>query len=300
MKKLKLMSLIILVPIISGVAMLVTGGRLGYPALEHVGWLMLSVGVPITMLALVVVGLVLLMTGKLDLSDDRAKATATQSDEEDEDEETDNGDDGEEDDGEQSDKIDAPKSGAEREYEQIAAINSSRGYENKMREAEYMSRHAAENYKNAPKKSKVLGWLFFGFLMTDFLLIIVFAAFRVLIGAAICFCLFGGTILISLAVNVITQKLSMRKHLTDEEIDSAIDGEVQSCTMSSSTSTGGRRYTRITSVVYRVTVKANDREYTAYSKKFYDKGDTVKLVTRGNKRLATIVDPDELEEYDEE
>ncbi len=319
MKKLRLMSLIVLVPIILGIVMLIIGSNTGNSAVAHAGSMVLSFGVPITMVILVAVGIVLMMTGKLNLSDVRAKSSDSQCDGDDEYEEE-----GEEeydtaeyenhadetrdedcdvearDEEERDDKIDAPKSGAQREYEEIAEINSSRGYASKIREAQYMTRHAAENYRNTPQKGKVLGFLLFGFLITDFIMIIVFGMLGIFVGAIVCFCLFGGTILIAIAVTVIMQKISMRKRLTDEEIDNAIDGKVRLCTMSSSTSTGGERYTRITSVVYKVIVAANDREYTAYSKKFYEAGDTVKLVTRGNKRIATIVDPEELEDSDDE
>lgn len=94
------------------------------------------------------------------------------------------------------DKREERLSAKERELGDIKDINTSYSYDNYRKRGEYMIRHTSGRYKYSPKKDKVLGWLFFGFLITDFALIPIFAILRIYIGAIVCFSLFGGTILI--------------------------------------------------------------------------------------------------------
>lgn len=279
MKKLRLISMLVFVPIVLGLGLLIGGGAAGNETAIYIGEMVVSIGIPATMFVLVVVGLVLLITGKLDLSDDKSRAKDTQSEEQDE----------------PSEKRDE-QTDREKEYTQLAEINSSRGYRNRDKRAEYMARHTSNAYKNSTTKSKVLGWMFFGFLMTDFAMIMVFAFLRIFVGAIVYFCLFGGTILISLFVTVIRQKLSMsgvRRHKNSE----VFDGVVKLCTLSSTTSTGGRTQ-RINKVVYMVTIISDETEYTAYTQDFYEPGDKIKFWKIG-KRLATIIDEDKLEQLAE-
>ena len=280
MKKLRLMSLIVLIPIVLGIVMLIVGSVMDNETARYVGVLSLSAGVPATMFVLVVVGLVLMMTGRLNLSDSKSNTTSTQS------EET-----------QQPSEEKQQQSEREKEYLQLADINTSRRYESKIKEAEYISRHTSEAYKNSTVKQKILGWLFFGCLIGDFALIVVFGMLRIWIGAIVCFCLFGGTILISLLVTVIRQKISM-SGVGKRKKGEVLDGVVKSCTLSSTTSTGSNTV-RIAKVVYAVTVTVNENEYTAYSEDFYEKGENIKICRIG-KRLATILDDEELEELEDD
>lgn len=338
MKKLRLMSMLVFVPIVSGILLLILGSAIDNSDVEYAGMLMLSAGVPVTMFILVVVGLVLMMTGKLDLSEKTTETVKNMikeamDDKVDNPENPDNSDDDEwedydadkesernayvnndsvskavgsvysaaaDDDDDDWEDYDAdskvkPQSEREKEYAQIADVNSSYGYSSKIKEAEYISRHSANIYKNSSPKQKALGWLFFGFLMTDFALIMVFGFLGIFVGAIVCFCLFGGTILLAILITVTMQKISMMRKKGSGE---ALDGKVKLCVMSSSSSTGSSHTTRIKSVVYKVTVAVEDREYSAYTKTFYETGDSVKIVPRG-KHLASIVEDDEEEDWDD-
>ncbi|MDE5562634.1 MAG: secretory carrier-associated membrane protein [Clostridiales bacterium] len=327
MKKLRLMSMIVFVPIVLGIGLLIGGSFTDNPTAASIGGLVLSAGIPVTMFVLVVVGLVLLITGKIDLSDDKkssgggsAVSNEQQSTDDEDDWEDVNDDESvgvktsnamddisdDEDDWEDIDDYDEQKdvgggedsiSGArQKEYKQLADINTSRGYASKIKQAEYIARNSADAYKNSSGKEKVFGWLFFGFLITDFFMIMVFAFIGIFAGAIVCFCLFSGTILIGLLVTVIRQKISMsvgRKHKNRD----MLDGVVKLCSVSSTTSTGSRTV-RINKVVYKVTITAGENEYVAYTEDYYDRGEKIKFCKIG-KHLASIMDEDKLEQLSE-
>ncbi|MDE5592356.1 MAG: hypothetical protein K2I75_00205 [Clostridiales bacterium] len=327
MKKLRSMSMIVFVPIVLGIGLLIGGSLTDNQAAASIGGWVLSAGIPVTMFVLVVVGLVLLITGKIDLSDDKkssvgGSAVSNNPQDDDEDEWEDVKDDDEwvpvkesndredisddEDDWEDIEDYDDQKdvgvgedsiSGArQKEYKQLADINSSRGYSSKIKEVEYIARHSSDAYKNSSAKDKVFGWLFFGFLITDFFMIMVFAFIGIFVGTIVCFCLFGGTILLAILITVIRQKISMsvgRKRKNRE----ILDGVVKLCTVSSTTSTGSRTV-RINNVVYKVTITSGENEYVAYSQDYYDRGEKIKFCKIG-KYLASIMDEDKLEQLAE-
>ena len=258
MKKLYKMSMLVLVPIIVGVAMLIIGGATDNDTVTYIGSMVLSIGIPVVMFSLVVIGLILMMTGKLDKSEKDSESVSARDIEESE----------------------------------IEGINSSAYGENMMRTGEYYSRHLSDNYKHASFKEKILGWLFFGFLMTDFALIMVFAFLHIMIGALVCFCLFGGTILISLIVKVIIEKMSMSVKINKYKNQKIAQGEVRACLLSSTSSVGTNHRTRINKVTYRVLVEVDGKTYNAYTRNLYEEGDTVTVVIR-SKRLASILDEDQ-------
>ncbi|MDE7348213.1 MAG: hypothetical protein K2N53_00950, partial [Clostridia bacterium] len=66
MKKLRKMSLLVFVPIILGVALTVIGSLTHNELIANIGGKVLSIGIPVTMFVLVVVGLILMITGKLE------------------------------------------------------------------------------------------------------------------------------------------------------------------------------------------------------------------------------------------
>ncbi|MDE6028695.1 MAG: hypothetical protein K2F90_00020 [Clostridiales bacterium] len=342
MKKLRLMSMLVFVPIVIGVGMLVGGSLTGNATAAFIGGWVLSAGIPVTMFVLVVVGLVLIITGKINLSDYKNKKSAfgdssTSAQSDDEDDWVDVGDDYDgakvaEDNAVSNQTADASVSAnanatvvtkvddpfdytddeddweditddepsvspeRKREYKQLSDINTSRGYSSKIKEAEYLARNSADAYKNSSTKEKVFGWMFFGFLITDFFMILVFGFIGNFTGAIVCFCLFGGTILLAILITVIRQKISMsvgRKHKNRE----MLDGVVKLCTVSSTTSTGSRTV-RINKVVYKVVISAGDNEYVAYSEDYYDRGEKIKFCKIG-KHLASIMDEDKMEQLEE-
>lgn len=301
MNKLRKMSFIVFVPIVLGIALMVIGSFADNETMYHVGVWILTAGIPITMFVLVVVGLILMITGKIDLSDDKKRGSSKKQDEQSEWEEVDDEDDKEKSEikkpqsikqDEQSEWIevddedeDKEHDEREREYDELAAINTSHGRTNRDKNAEYIMRHTANHYRNAPKKDKVFGWLFFGFLMTDFALIMVFGFLEIFVGAIVCMCLFGGTILIALLVTVLRQKISMGFGVSKKKKRDALYGTVTSCDVASTTKVNNR----ITKVVYQVIIVDGENEYNAYTEDFYEKGDKVKFC-KITKRLVSIVD----------
>ncbi|MDE6474975.1 MAG: hypothetical protein K2L70_07750 [Clostridia bacterium] len=261
MKKLFKLSFIILIPVVLGIALVRIGVSVGNPQISKVGELLLSLGVPITMFALIIIGLVLMITGKLNNNGEHSENDAV--------------------------------SEAEREVNEIKDVNSSYGYESQIKQGEYFMRQTANNYKNATPLSKVLGWVFFGFIFGDFALIFVFLHFKQIIGVIICAFIFGATILISLIITKTLERRSIKAKV-DISKSQMLCGEVKACLMSSATSTSGSRRnstTRITGVTYRVLIDAEGKTYTAFSKKFYETGEPVVFAVIG-KYSASIVDND--------
>ncbi|MDE7406590.1 MAG: hypothetical protein K2M89_06940 [Clostridiales bacterium] len=304
MKKLRLMSMLVFVPIVLGMGLLIGGSLTDNETAYNIGGLVLTAGIPVTMFALVVVGLVLMMTGKLDLSDGKKSANCGKSKAEvkKNDDEWESVDDDEsewvevEDDGDEvkdvGGGVDSISGGQKKkEYSRHSDTNTSRGYDNKIKQAEYISRQSGNRYKNSTTTQKVFGWLFFGFLMTDFFMIMVFAFIGIFVGAIVCFCLFGGTILIALLVTVLRQKISMGLGVSKKKKRDALDGKVLSCDVASTTTVNNR----VTKVVYMVEITDGENEYSAYTEDYYDRGDDIKFCKIG-KKLAMILDKEEFDD----
>lgn len=333
------MALLVFIPIVIGIALFIIGNVTGNFDITHIGLLVFEIGIPVTMFALVVIGLILMITGKLNLSDEKAEAErllrekqaaeqAEEEDDEDEDEDDDEDEDEDEDDESDDENKSAPIAAQsadktavtesdvtettdsistdaddrqpgerEKEYAALNDVNTSYGYSSRYKEAEYNAMHAANAYKNAKPKERILGWIFGGFLLIDFFMIMVFAFLRIFVGMIVCFCIFGGTILTAILVTVIRQKISMSGGLSKNKHREALDGVVKLCTVSSTTSSGSGRTTRINKVVYRVVISANDSEYTAYTTDFYETGDKLKFGVIG-KSMATIIEDDESDNDD--
>lgn len=265
MKKLFKLSFIIIIPLIIGFVLIFTGVALNNESVLNAGYVFVSAVVPACIFILAVVGIVILMTGKL-----HGKSHVEAGDERS---------------AEREDK-------AREEMEEIAEINESYGYESQIKSAEYHIRKISENYSKSSSKQKFLGWLLFAFLITDFALILVFSFLGITVGIIICFCLFIGTIGIAFIIKVILEKLSIngsKKRTGSSEI---LEGIVKSCVLSSTSSVGGSRTystTRISNVTYRITVTVGGKDYNAYSEKFYEEGQSVKItVIIGN--LVSIIE----------
>lgn len=304
MKKLRLMSMLVFVPIVLGMGLLIGGSLTDNETAYNIGGLVLTAGIPVTMFALVVVGLVLMMTGKLDLSDGKKSANCGKSKAEvkKNDDEWESVDDDEsewvevEDDGDEVKDVgggeDSISCGQKKkEYSRRSDTTTSRSYNDKIKQAEYISRQSGNRYKNSTTTQKVFGWLFFGFLMTDFFMIMVFAFIGIFVGAIVCFCLFGGTILIALLVTVLRQKISMGLGVSKKKKRDALDGKVLSCDVASTTTVNNR----VTKVVYLVEISDGENEYSAYTEDYYDRGDDIKFCKIG-KKLAMILDKEEFDD----
>ncbi|MDE5896284.1 MAG: hypothetical protein K2H43_00555, partial [Clostridia bacterium] len=266
------LSFLVLIPLIGGIILNIVGGQLENERIVYAGSLMLSVGVPVTMFLLVVIGLILMITGRL--ADDKGGTKDAKTDEE-------------------ANLQDA--GAAEREEEKIEEVNSSYGYDSRRKNSEYLMGHVADNYKNSTLKEKISGWLFFGFLMTDFALILVFAFLRLWVGIIVCFSLFVGTILLAFIIKKILEKTSMSGNIGRLKKRKILSGTVKACLLSSETSAGGaHRYstTRILKVIYRVKVDVAGKEYTAYSDRFYETGEIVTIAAKGKR--ASVIDLEQL------
>ncbi|MDE7087353.1 MAG: hypothetical protein K2O67_04075 [Clostridia bacterium] len=274
MKKLAKLCFLVPVPLIVGFILLMVGNHVGNPQLAQAGGMLMSYGTPAIMFILVVVGLVLMITGKL--SDDTSKSSGTQSYDAD---------------GRSTGKplseIDmdgkAKVTAEEKEAEKIDDINSSYRYDSRNKLAEYQMDHVANAYASSNGREKVLGWLFFGFLMTDFAMILVFAFIGVYVGMFICFGIFGGTIIISLIVKIILEKTALSGRLRKNVEYVSREGIVKACFLSSMTSTGGSRRSstvRVHSVTYRVIIIVDGREYSTYSRICYDVGQKLWVTVR--------------------
>lgn len=253
MKKLVKLSYLLFIPFISGIVCIIAGIVTKLDIFFDIGIILMTIVMPLSMIACVVVGLVMMITGRL--SDEPPDNVSK-----------------------------------EKEYSEIADINTSYGYDSNMKRGEYLSRHTAENYANATLKEKILGWSFFAFLIGDFVLIFLFGVIGNVTGFAICSCIFAGTILISLIVKIILEKTSMSGKTAGRPV---VAGEVKACVLSSMTSTGGsklRYTTRIRGVTYRVTISVQGADFTAYSKTFYEKGEKVKIAVIGKRRAHIMND----------
>ncbi len=264
MKKLKILSLFVPVPFILGLALFIIGSCTGNAALAQAGISIMFYGTPIIMFFIVVIGLVMLISGRWSLNDGKKQS---------------------EDSG----------SAAETESRKIEDINSSYGYDSQLKSAQFQTEHVANNYKNSSRGDKIKGWLFFGFLMTDFFLIMVFAFLGIYIGMYVCFGIFGGTILISLIVKIILEKTSMSQKFSPDKYVETV-GTVRACMLSSTGSVGGGRHSstvRVTSVTYRIIIDVDGETFNAYSKTPYDEGAVVEVaVKRNGGKQAKIISED--------
>ncbi len=258
MKKLVKLSMIIPVVFVVGIVLDAVGYGTGNETMARVGVGILSYGLPVTMFVLVVVGLILMMTGMLSDKPDKKKSDVTF---------------GESDIKEKED-----------EEEKLEDINSSYGYDSKMKLAEYQMDHVANAYRYSSRGDKIKGWLFFGFLMGDFALIFLFGFLRNMTGVIVCLGIFAGTIILSIIVKIILEKTSMSRRVNTDKYEQR-QATVKGSVLSSMGSTGGgsRRSTvRVHSVTYRIILDVDGREYQAYSDEIYAEGERLTVWVRKN------------------
>lgn len=278
MKKLAKLSLIVFVPLILGLVVNVIGGQSGNESAVKAGILILKIGVPVTMFVLVVVGLILMITGRL-TEDKNGVGGSTDADVK---PATPTGED-----------LEKGETAAEKEEEKIEDINSSVGYESQLKAAEYQMEHVAENYRNSSRADKIKGWLFGGFLITDFALIMLFIFLQIPTGIFICLGIFAGTILISIIVVTILQKRGMTLSRRKGVEYVGCKGVVKACLLSSMSTRGGasrHSTTRVTNVVYRVIIDVDGREYTTYGRQFYDVGEKLDVTVRKDGKGTAVIE----------
>lgn len=265
MRKLAKLSFIILIPIVLGGILTAAGFFTADETVSVIGFWVLAAGIPAVMVVLITVGLVLIITGRLNLDDSKKADKSSQPETE--------------------------KRKATDEENDIRKVNSSYRYESRYASAKYQANHISKIYKLSNLGDRIKGWLFFLFLIIDFVLILVFAFLGITLGAIICFCLFAGTILICFLVKIVLEKTSISgKHKPSKYFSKM--GEVLATVLSSMTSTGTKYTERIKSVTYRVIIKVDGKTYNAYSKNFYKEGETVEvLIKRNGKGNAIIQSP---------
>lgn len=186
---------------------------------------------------------------------------------------------------------DKTRDAAAEEAERIADINTSYGYDNKIKEAEHQISHIKRAYKHSSGGDKVKSFLLLGFLLTDFFMIIVFAALRIFVGSIVCFVLFGGTIIVLFIVVKIKEHISVSTNFDRKAYERKL-ATVVTCVMSSSTSAGGRS-SRISSITYRVQLDIDGNTYNAYSRTFYADGETIEVWLKKNGSTVKIIEPDD-------
>ncbi len=283
MKKLRRMSLIFLIPFITGFILLFFSGP-SRPEMMKAGEILVGLVSPILMALVVIIGIIMLVKGKINLQEGK------ESNKVDEDvENLINDIKPIEEDGEEAD---AGSEGWSRrdEEELINDINNSSYYENQMNNAKFSARHAANNYKNTSTKGKVFGTLFLVLILADVVLAIIFFYFNIIIGAMICIGVFAAAILTSMIVVKTAERRSLKFDVNKLKDTRIYCGEVKACMLSSSTSVGDsdRGHSRITGVVYKVIVEYEGNSYTAFSRDFYENGEKVRFAILGKNRAGIL------------
>lgn len=269
MKKLFKLSLLILAPFFGGMILQIVGSG----TVAYVGKMLMSYGTFGTAILIFVIGMVMMAKGKL-RDEETYDRDAT---------------------GRPINEIDVnsshPAELSEGELDTSSLeeerkpddINSSYGYESRLKQSQYIADHSANAYRNSTLKQKALGWLFFAFLVITFTLIPLMFSFGIYIGGYICMGLFMGTLIITITVKVIVEKtgLSTRAVRRRPEDWVTVKGMIKCCVLSSSSSVGGgsrRSSVRVIDVTYRITAIADGKEYHGYSKRFYNDGDVADIL----------------------
>ena len=286
-----LIHVLVLIPAIIGIVCLVVGNKSDNDTLAFVGMLFLEAGVPAVMVILIIVVLTWKIRGIMKLRSDTTGATGNETTVSDET----NGDEAEEE----------TPSQREREQNAIAAVNSTRGFVSRANLSEYEAQNITEGMKNAPKWGLPVGIGIFLLLVADAVIATVLAIKEIFVGTIVCVALFAGFVITALIVMSVS-----RARATNGDIRKAkkiTGGKVKACFSvgTSTTKSGGFRHNpgsgtvRIQSVTYRVIVISDGVEYGAFSKRFYETGETVTIAVMGKKR-AKIVEDGELEKSKEE
>ena len=268
MKKLIKLSLLVPVPFVLGLILNLVGGSTDNAMLTKVGVGLMAYGTPAIMFILVVVSLIMIITGRWSLND--AKPVS------------------------RNEGFPAEEQPAAEESETRNPTELRHGPISDIELGVYQAEQSANIYRMSSRGDKIKGWLFFGFLITDFALCMVFIFLHIMVGFFVCCGIFAGTIILSLIVKVILEKTSMSRRINYDKYDEC-QGVVKACVISSMTSMGGtRNYSLVSSVNYRVVIIVDGQEYNAYSKRTYAAGDIVTVAVKKNgKGVAKIIESEQ-------
>lgn len=284
MKKFARFTLLCFIPVVAGVVCLIVGNTTGNSTVTYAGMLSLIAGLPAMMIIFLIVGLILMSTGKLG---DGKKPESDTTDTTDTTDAADN----------KTTITDVAReeetpSQREREQNAIDKVNSSSRYESRVNMSEYEIQHVAEGMKNAPKWGVAVGLTSFFLLVADLIAATVLLINRIFIGAIVCAALFGVVIITAFTVVAVSRAKALNGDISKAK--KITEGKVKTCFSVDTATTKSGGTVRISGVTYRVIVSADGEEYAAFSKQFYETGETVTIAVTGIKR-AKIVDEAELE-----
>ena len=171
-------------------------------------------------------------------------------------------------------------------------------YQRQMEAAQVEIDQLSEAYRKSSSKQRILGLIFFYFLMADFGLILLFGLFlQNMVGALVCAGIFVGTIIIAIIVNIIQQKISMSPKALKKKNVKILEGTILSCTVASTTSVNNR----VTKIVYYVVIGCADgQEYKGYCKEYFNEGASVTFADIGRFRASGISKTERAPQNEEE
>ena len=198
------------------------------------------------------------------------------------------------------------------EEEEKYKVNTSHGVENQFASGERMLRQSAKAYKHSTTKEKIFGFLFLFWFLGCIVGALVSSSFGSEILAIVFWALAMGTGVIAAIVVAIKQKISInRAKKYQKEMQSGSPSEldqttgvVKVCILSSENSigTGSRSYStnRITKTIYKVLLDVNGTDKIAYTEKFFNQGDKVRVVFKHGSNLVAILDKVESNQHQQE
>lgn len=276
MKNFRKFSFLLLVPFFIGMATMLGGIITDNETLITVAKYILFLGMPVCMFLFLIVGFIILRKEKADKSryNPYEETAAKES---------------------RSGNGETSLGANERaeELEEINEINSSYGYESRAKSYEYHERHTERKHHYSSDKERLFAKLFFGFLIVDFALIIIFGFLKLFVGSIVCFILFVVPLIVFIVVVKSRERLSYSGGKINADGSNVFyGGVVKFCVMSSSKGKeDGYWYltTRIKSVNYKISIDYDGKEFVAYTRKFYNEGETVNfVVVKGN--LVSVVE----------
>ena len=283
--RLILITAAVLIPLAAGLACLIGGTNHNNPTVAFVGKILLEAVVPGVMFILVIS----ILMWKYVICPRRKTDTKATMDETTEANEAD----------EPTPNEQIP-SQREREQNMLNAINGTRGFASRAKLAEYESDHVAEGMKHAPKWGIILGLTCFFSLFALLIVATILLIKRIFVGAIVCAAIVGVVLITTLIVMIVS-----RAKATNGDISKAkkiTEGKVKACFMVGMAETrtpfGHGETVRVQGVTYQVIVIADDKEYRAFSKQFYETDETVTIAVMSKYR-AKIVEKAEPEKTDE-
>lgn len=186
----------------------------------------------------------------------------------------------------------------EREQNALAAVNGTHGGASRAALGNYEADHIAEGMKHAPKWGLPVGLVCFFSLVALLVAATVLLIKRIFVGAIVCAAIVGVVLIATFIVMAVS-----RAKATNGDISKAkkiTTGKVKACFMvgMAETRTRWRRNSnaetvRVHGVTYRVIVIAEDKEYRAFSKKFYETSEEVTVAIMSKTRAKIVEEANE-------